>query len=152
MNIDYLRDHRPEIPKLAAWYISEWPPYYAAAGPGDAHADLMSRCNRNTLPVGLVAVEQHKVLATAALGLDVSTNLEPSIIGLLVGPQFRRQGLAAALIAACEDLAQKLGHRQIYVSTSVLGQTLQRHGWHPAGDVKFLNAEHGSIYRKLLQP
>ncbi len=152
MNIAYLSDHRPEIPKLAAWYIAEWPPYYGAAGPGDAHADLMSRCNRNTMPVGLVAVEQQQVRATATLGLDVSTNLEPSIIGLLVGPQFRRQGLAAALITACEDLAQALGHRHIHISTSILGRSLQRHGWHPAGDVEFLNDEHGSIYRKPLQP
>jgi GNAT superfamily N-acetyltransferase len=134
------------IPTLTDWYQSEWEPYYGKDGPGDARADLESRCNRDELPIGLVAIENNQVLGTAALDLDVTTDLKPSVVGLLVAPAYRRQGIATALLNAAEDLARQLGYSRLFVSTTVLGDLLNQLGWEAMGAVQFLNAEPGSVY------
>lgn len=146
MIIKHLIDQPNAISVLAAWYLAEWAAYYGNNGPGDARRDLESRLSREDLPVGLVAMEGEEVLATAALGLDPTTNLTPSIIGLLVRPEKRGQGIGTAVIKGCEDVARGLGYRRLHVSTSVLGGLLQRMGWRKTGETKFLNDETGSVF------
>ena len=146
MAIELISDHLEVIPTLTEWYQSEWEPFYGKDGPGDALADLESRCNRDELPIGFVAIEDNQVLGTAALDLDVTTNLTPSVVGLLVEPAYRRRGIATALLNAAEDLARHLGYRRLYVSTTVLGEWLNQLGWKAMGAVQFLNAEQGSVY------
>ena len=146
MIIEYLSDHPDTISELAGWYVSEWGPYYGDAGPGDARVDLEARLSQEALPIGIVAMEGAKVLATAALGFDVTTNLTPSIIGLLVGRDHRGMGIGTALIGSCVDVASNLGHPRLYVSTIILGDLLKSMGWQKMGETKFLNDEHGSVY------
>ncbi len=146
MKIEYLYDHPEVITELANWFVLQWEPYYGNSGPGNARTDLEARLSREALPVGLVAMEDKKVLATAALGLDVTTNLTPSIIGLLVGKDHRGRGIGTALLKSCIDVAHKLEHRRLYVSTSVLGSLLDRTGWQKMGEAKFLNNEFGSVF------
>ena len=150
MAIELISDHLEVIPTLTEWYQSEWEPYYGKNGPGNARADLESRCNRDELPIGLVAIEDNQVLGTAALDLDVTTNLTPSVVGLLVGPAYRRRGIATALLNTAEDLARQLGYRRLYVSTTILGDLLNQLGWEAMGAVQFLNAEQGSVYLRDL--
>ncbi len=150
MKIEMLADHQEFIPKLAEWYLCEWEPYYGQHGPGDARADLESRCNRDKLPVGLVVIDGDQVLGTAALDLDVTTNLTPSVVGLLVGSDVRNRGVATALIKATEELARELGRSRIHVSTTVLGDSLIKMGWEAMGEVEFLNAERGSVFVRNL--
>ena len=150
MKIELITDHLEVIPTLTDWYLAEWEPYYGDDGPGNPQADLESRCNRDELPIGLVALEGDEVLGTAALDLDVTTNLTPSVVGLLVGPAYRRRGIATALLKAIEETARELGYGRLYVSTSALGELLQRLGWEAMGEVQFLNAEPGSVYRRDL--
>lgn len=146
MQIDYLSDHPALIPVLADWYITEWEPYYGKDGPGNAEADLRGRCNRDQLPLGLVVVAGKFPTATASLGFDMATGMAPSVIGLLVAESHRGQGIAAVLIDACRTEASRLGHNQLFLSTSVLGPMLIRRGWHLAGSTKFLNREKGGVY------
>lgn len=86
------------------------------------------------------------MLATAALGLDATTNLAPSVIGLLVRPEHRGRGIGTALVQTCLDVARNLGLPCVYISTSVLGSMLERTGWHKMGEARFLNDERGSVY------
>ena len=146
MNIGLLADHTEAIATLAEWYLFEWEPYYGVHGPGDAWADLTSRCNREKIPIGLVAIEGDRVYGTIALDLDVTTNLTPSVVGLLVGHEYRKRGIAATLLKSAEDLARDFGYDQLYVSTTILSDLLERMGWRTMGEVEFLNAERGSIY------
>lgn len=150
MKIEMLSDHKDAIPLLTQWYQREWEPYYGEHGPGDARADLEARCNRNELPIAMVAIEDDRVLGTAALDLDATTNRTPSVVGLLVAQAYRRRGVATALLEAAEDLAQSLGYRRLYVSTVVLGDLLTHLGWEAMGTVQFLNAEQGSVYVREL--
>jgi GNAT superfamily N-acetyltransferase len=109
MNIALLADHTEVLPALAKWYRDEWKPYYGIDGPGDALADLRSRCNKNALPIGLVALEGDQVQGVAALDLDVATNLMPSVVGLLVAVEYRGQGVATQLLDSAKNLAARLG-------------------------------------------
>ena len=146
MIIAPLADHIDVLPTLADWYRKEWEPYYGIDGPGDALADLESRCNRDSLPVGLVALEGDLVKGVAALDLDEATNLTPSVVGLLVAAEYRGQGVAARLLESATNLADRLGYSRVYISTTTLGDHLLRTGWRFFGPVSFLNGEQGSIY------
>lgn len=150
MVIEPISDHRDVIPTLVEWYQCEWEPYYGKDGPGDARADLESRCNRECLPLGLVALEDNRALGTTALDLDVTTHLTPSVVGLLVAPPCRRQGVATALLRATEAIARRLGHRHLYVSTAVLDSLLGKLGWERVGEAEFLDDTKGSVYVRNL--
>ncbi len=146
MNIELLADNKTLLPTLAAWYRREWKPYYGAAGPGNARADLESRCNRDSIPIGIVAKENNQPLGVAALDFDAATDLTPSIVGLLVADEFRRRGVASGLLSSATRLAGDLGYDHVYISTTVLGDHLLRTGWRWIGAAKFLDGEPGSIY------
>ncbi len=146
MIIDFLTNHPDVISELANWYRAEWEPYYGTKGQGDARADLEARCCCDKLPIGLVAIEDHRVVATVAVGLDAATNLTPSIIGLLVKQNHRGRGIGTALIQSCTDVARQFGYERLYVSTSVLGNLLHQLGWQALGETKFLNDEQGSVF------
>lgn len=150
MNIELLAEHAESIPKLVDWYASEWEPYYGTDGPGDALADLRSRCNRGEIPIGLVAIEEGKILGTTALDVDAATDLVPSVVGLLVRPSQRRRGIALALLERAEALARELGYSRIFVSTAILGDLLVRMGWRSHGEVNFASGEIGTVYVKDL--
>ena len=146
MEIALLADHTKVIPILADWYVREWEPYYGANGPGDARTDLESRCNKNAIPIGLVALNDDEVQGVVALDLDVATSLTPSVVGLLVAGKYRGQRVATRLLESAKRLARRLGYTRVYISTTVLGEHLLRNGWRLHGDARFLNDEQGSIY------
>ena len=141
-----LADRTGVIDGLVEWYEREWGPYYGPQGPGDARADLESRCQRRRLPIGFVAFQDERILGTAALGHDPATGKTPSVVGLLVAPDHRRRGVASALIGFAESLARDLGHDELFLSTSVLGELVQRRGWRERGGVEFVTGERGSMY------
>lgn len=150
LKIALLTDHPDLIGTLADWYEQEWEPYFGGQGPADARTDLLSRCNRDRLPVGFVAIKNDRVVGTAAIDRDVTTGLSPSVVGLLVATEHRRRGVASALLEAAERLATELRYDELFISTSVLGELLQRKGWLENGDVKFLNEERGKVYVRNL--
>lgn len=151
MHIELLADHARFIEELVAGYESEWPGYYGEAGPGDARADLAARCNRDRLPIGLVAVDGDRLVGTAAIDRDAATGLAPSVVGLRVAPATRRQGVASALIESAERLACELGYDELFISTSVLHDALRRRGWRERGDAEFLNGERGKVLVRILE-
>lgn len=146
MTIELLANNTDLLPTLVRWYECEWGPYYGADGPGNAELDLASRCNRDTIPVGFVAKENNQLLGVTALDRDPTTNLTPSVVGLLVADEFRGRGVAAKLIKAATGYAANLGHDHVYISTAILGDHLLRNGWRRIGDTRFLDDEHGSVY------
>jgi GNAT superfamily N-acetyltransferase len=129
MDIALLADHIDALPALARWYRDEWEPYYGVEGPGDALADLQSRCNRDALPIGLVALEGDQVRGVAALDVDVATDLTPSVVGLLVAVEYRGQGVATQLLESAKSMGRRLGYGHVYISTTTLGEHLLKNGW-----------------------
>lgn len=136
VEMELLADHPEALPSLIEWFEREWAPYYGPDGPGDATADLLESCNREKLPIAMVAILDNEVVGTAALKAEsVSTHkhLTPWLAALLVSSEFRRRGVARCLIAAIEDKARDLGFQVIYVGTGEGSGTpesqLRERGW-----------------------
>ena len=136
LKVELLTDHPEVLPSIREWFEREWAPYYGPEGPGDAAKDLQESCNREKLPIALVAILGGEVIGTAALKTEsVSTHkhLTPWLAALLVSPEFRRRGVAERLIATIENKAQELGFHAIYVGTGEGSGTpessLRKRGW-----------------------
>ena len=146
MRIALLARHREAIPILVQWYQCQWGPFYGPEGKGDAKHDLESRCNRDSLPLGLIAFHGDMPVGTVALAQDLSTRLTPSVVGLFVVPAFRRQGIGVALINETARFAKRLNYNRLYLSTMVLDEFLLRNGWRKIDSVQFLDEQSGSVY------
>jgi len=152
VRIGYLVDHPEVLPGLERLFQSEWATYYGAAGPGNAHQDLVAYSNRSQLPVAVVALLGSEPCGVAALKADsLSTHkhLTPWIGGGMVVPQFRRHGIGARLVSALEDVARELGFTTLYSGTSTANSLLIREGWQFREAVQY-DGEAVSIYEKAL--
>jgi GNAT superfamily N-acetyltransferase len=136
LKIELLADYPEALPILKKLFESEWEPYYGIEGPGDAETDIKTSTNRTGLPIAVVAIVNGKVCGTAALKMEsITTNPDyfPWLAGLLVAPEYRRQGIGEQLIAKIEDLAKQLGYKEIYVGTGeksgISEITLHKRNW-----------------------
>ena len=130
-----LADAPSAIPTLTRWFIEEWAPWYGPDGQGHAGADLLACCNRDSLPLAVVALgDNDQVLGTAALkpqSLGSELGYEPWLAAVLVGQPFRRRGIGDMLVGTIETEARRLGHERIYVSTDSAVSLVTRRGWRP---------------------
>ncbi len=125
------------------WFVGEWEPYYCLQGAGDARSNIEIGCDRDALPIALVALEADgAVLGIAALKLDsVGSRIaqRPWLATFLVGPDCR--GLGAALIEVIEKVAQGLNLRAVYVSTDATERMIKLRGWQAVGAAQSLKGE-----------
>ncbi len=156
LKIELLDDHPDALPMLKDLFESEWEPYYGAEGPGDAETDLKNSANRTKLPIALVALVDGNVCGTAALKMESVTSYPdyfPWLAGLLVAPEYRRQGIGEQLIAKIEKLAKQLGYKEIFVGTgekSGMSEiTLDKRDWKFIDRSDYFVSE-ASIYKKKL--
>lgn len=126
------------IPTLIDWFVDEWEPYYGPSGPGDAGADLRDCCNRDVLPIAVLARDEGgTLLGTAALKADSAGSEQgvgPWLAAFVVAPDYRGKGVGTALVAAIETEAARLGFKAIYTSTDTAEGIFKRRGWQMFGD------------------
>lgn len=156
LKIELLADHPEALPTLKKLFESEWEPYYGVEGPGDAETDIKNSANRTELPVAVVAIVDGNVCGTAALKMESVTTFpdySPWLAGLLVTPEYRRQGIGEQLIASIEDLAKQLGYSEIFVGTGdksgMSEMTLDKRNWKFIGKSDYFISE-ASVYKKKL--
>lgn len=153
LRIALLADHPAALPALQQLFEHEWADYYGADGPGDAARDLQAFCNRDRLPLGVIALIDGAVAGVAALkaeSIDDHAHLSPWAAAALVAPTLRRQGIGAHLIRALEAHARRLGYPALYTGTATAASLMRRLGW------EFLEnaCQHGeevAIFRKWLR-
>lgn len=155
LRITHLVDVPDTIPTLVRWFIEEWEPYYGPTGPGDAERDLASCCNRDEIPMALVALDaDERVVGTAALkpqSLETHRHLSPWLAALLVARERRGKGIASILITAIEDEARRLGFDALYSDTASGSTLLRRRGWQELeADIQTLR-EPATLYRLELE-
>src|SRR6266480_1250653 len=108
VRISYLIHHPEYIPQLAQWLFEQWGPVLGEKNLEVRIKKLQAHMNRDELPIAWVAHANGQLLGTAALRvhhLEGREDLTPWLGGVFVGPQFRRQGIGAALCAAGENQA-----------------------------------------------
>src|SRR5690349_9406425 len=133
MRIALLADHPDCIPDLAQWFRAQWPDYYAGRTPADIERDFHRELNRATLPLRLVALDDHdRSTGTVVLrqyAINSSPHHSPGLGGLYVHPPHRRHGIATALVHAATQTAQQLGLETLYAATTTAANVFTRLGW-----------------------
>jgi N-acetylglutamate synthase-like GNAT family acetyltransferase len=137
MTIEYLADHLDALPPLAQWQHDEW----GHLRPGDTlekrEARLQRYCNRDRIPLSVVALDDGEVLGSASLILhDMETRMEltPWLAAVFVGEPYRQRGIGAELVRRIMTEAGKLDVRLLYLYTvhsekfyAALGWVLHEH-------------------------
>jgi len=131
--IIYLADARELVVPLAPLFIEEWEPYYGRQGPGDAESDLNDCCNRDQIPLALVAIDKDgEIMGTASLkarSIETHRHLSPWLAAMFVVERHRGHGVNAALVAAIEKNAVRLGYDRIYVGARGITSAMLKTGW-----------------------
>lgn len=129
---------RPALGRvLGRWFVDAWPCWYGPDGPGDPHADITAACQRDALPLCVIAMDADDTplgtatLKTDSLGSDLGVG--PWLAAWLVHPAHRRLGIGTALVRAIEAQAARLGFDAVYITTGLAGGMLRRRGWEPFG-------------------
>ncbi len=135
VRVDSLCDRLELIPELAHWFEAEWTPYYGPDGPGagTAEQDLRRCCNRDALPLALVALDDGGRLAgTAALKTD-SLDTHPQLGPWLAALVATSAEAEAALVQAIEVEARRLGFDTVYTGMDEESAVLRQRGWSVIG-------------------
>lgn len=127
---------RPDvIPELTRWFEAEWTPYYGPDGPGagTAERDIRDCCNRDALPLALVALEDgDRLVGTAALKAD-SLDTHPQLGPWLAALVAKSDETETALVQAIEAEARRLRFDAVYTGMDEGSAVLRRRGWSVIG-------------------
>src|SRR5258708_7805058 len=132
VRISYLSEHAEYIAELAQWLFEQWDSIAGEEAPEARIKKLKTHMNRDRLPIAWVAQANGQPLGTAALrvhDLEGREDLTPWLGGVFVGPEFRRQGIGAALCAAVEDKARSQAIQTLYLFTLDKQAWYSRLGW-----------------------
>jgi GNAT superfamily N-acetyltransferase len=133
VTISPLARHRHLVPRLASWFVEEWPEWYGPGGRGNAVEDLTDfASSESTLPVGFIALENSTpvgVMALKAESLPTHRHLSPWAAAGLVLPSHRGRGIGAQLLEALVFKAGALGYERMYCGTATAVSLLRRGGW-----------------------
>jgi GNAT superfamily N-acetyltransferase len=151
IKIEFLEDNRHLIPILEESYKNEWKEYYGSGGHGDALSDLNSFCNKDKLPIGLVALRTCKFIGTVALRQKSGSHhhLSPWVTSLFVIADERRKGIGTKLIKAVEVLSGNLGFSKIYSRSETATQFFTANQWIAIDRIKSTEL---IIFSKFLKP
>lgn len=127
-----LADYPELIPTLARWRWEEWG-QLTPERPLEAWiSGLSERCNRDRIPLTVIAFEGEEPVGQASLVYhDMTTrqDLSPWLAGVLVQPEFRRRGFASALVQAIEKHASGMGIDRLYLYTNSAQGLYEKLGW-----------------------
>ncbi|MBF0680963.1 MAG: GNAT family N-acetyltransferase [Devosia sp.] len=126
-----LIDRGDTVTPLVDLLEAVWPEWYNPRG-ASARADLAERMAREHMPLGIVAFVDGALAGTCALAAKsggLVTERGPWLGGLVVAPEFRGQGVGAALLARTLVEARRLGHERVYALTATAQALFVREGW-----------------------
>lgn len=134
MDIIDLRSAPEHLPTLARWHHEEW----GYLNPGETLADRIDKMRaylgEATIPTLLIAVENDKVLGSAALiaaDMDNKPELSPWLANVFVRNDQRGRGLGSALVKAIMALAASSQWPHLYLFTPDQEVFYSKLGWKP---------------------
>lgn len=139
-----LVDHGEVVSDLVELFETEWADWYNPRG-ASARADLSERMERNQLPLGIVAFVDGALAGTCALTVSSGGLIErsPGLGGLLVEPNFRRQGVGLALLERAKVEARRLGFARLHALTAGARELFVRGDWRLVENVEVGGVWHG---------
>lgn len=132
MKIEYLADHKDVIPTLARWTFEEWSYLWPERTLSDVERLISERCNKEHIPIALVAIDKGKVVGMIELktsDFKARQNLSPWLAGLYVDKLQRSKGVGTKLVHEIENLAARLGASRLYLFTDDAEKFYSKLGW-----------------------
>lgn len=151
IKIEFLEDNQYLFPAIEEWYENEWKEYYGPGGKGDAVSDITSFCNKDKLPICLVALKHGLFVGSVALREKSASHhhLSPWLTSLLVTPMERRKGIGTKLIEAAEILSSDLGFSKIYSRSATAIELFKKNHW---VSIDRIEKQELTIFCKNLKP
>ena len=121
MEIEYLADHLDFTPTLAKWHYDQWKDFVDGDSVERRQQQLRARARHRAVPTVFVAFEGAQLLASATLAehdMDTRLDLTPRMVDVFVAPEFRRRGIASALVRRIVHEAAELGVAELYLFTT----------------------------------
>jgi N-acetylglutamate synthase-like GNAT family acetyltransferase len=132
LRIDYLANHPDLVPVLAGWFLREW----GGRSPEDTlerfEERILSRMNRDKLPLTLVAFIEKEPVGTAALKIqEMKTHPQYQywLGSVYVKENCRRQGIGSALVKTVIEEAKAFGIEELYLYTRGMENFYTQLGW-----------------------
>jgi predicted N-acetyltransferase YhbS len=134
--VGLLADHAGLVPQVAGWLYHEW---WRELGdtPGAAEARLRQRLQRDRLPLALLALDGDEPVGTVSIVVDDHPLAPGSVCclaGLFVCPDWRRQGIGAALCQCALREARRLELPPLCLFTKDGEAFYRRLGWQKLSD------------------
>ncbi|HTV47190.1 MAG TPA: GNAT family N-acetyltransferase [Phycisphaerae bacterium] len=141
IQIDYLAKHKEFIPTLAQWHHQEWA-YLRPDDSIDKRIDRLREAARRhaAVPTVVIAFAGDKLFGSAMLvanDMDTRMELSPWLAGVFVAPQYRKQGIGAALVGRVITDAWSLGVDRLYLYTPNTQLFYSRLGWSVVERMKY---------------
>ncbi len=121
MEIAYLADHLDFAPTLAQWHYQQWNWLDENDSVARRLDSLIEAANRRRIPSVFVAIEDAELCGSATLAaydMDTRRDLTPWLADVFVSPDFRRRGIASALVRRVVDEARVLDVSELYLFTT----------------------------------
>lgn len=133
-DIKLLADCSYCLPELAElWFEHIGKTWVPGKTTQEAERTFREHLNRDTLPLTLVAIHQHKPIAMISLRQNdgIREDLTPWLGSLIVHPDYRRLGLGEMLVDMAKKKAKALGYKKAYlfVLDPTLTKWYERLGW-----------------------
>jgi GNAT superfamily N-acetyltransferase len=120
LQIDYLSNHEEFIPAVALWLKKQWGFLEPALTLDDTIAELKMRFRPGGIPNAVVALVDGNLAGTASLiedDMPQRPELSPWLASVYVHPDFRRRGIAEAMINRIIDETRAIGIQRLYLFT-----------------------------------
>jgi N-acetylglutamate synthase-like GNAT family acetyltransferase len=133
IEITYLADMPDAAPTLAAWSYRTWHHFFPDLSEADLLAEYKAGCQKNAVPLALVAVDAGVVCGTASLvaqdGLPDYAHLTPWLASVYVADAHRRRGIGAQLVTRIIHCAWLMNIPKLYLWTDAEAAWYTHMGW-----------------------
>lgn len=144
---------RPDlVEQVSAWGFAEWGHLNPGQTLEERTVRIRGKMNVDRAPIAFVALdEEDRIAGTASLIFD---DLEgdprnPWLASVFVPPEYRKKGIASALVRTVEDAARRLGYSRLYLFTSSAPTLYAGLGWR-ALEQRDYRGEHIQVMDKSL--
>jgi GNAT superfamily N-acetyltransferase len=118
--IEYINDHPEAISTIAKWHIGQWGHILPEFTLESYAGFLASHYRRGGIPSLLIALDDKKIIGTAALednDMDTHPELSPWIASVYTDEDYRKKGVATALFNRVVSEARLARANKLYLFT-----------------------------------
>ena len=153
MEFEYLIDRPQDVPKVIAWWRTEWGERMGNNVP-DLEGQLSESLSRTELPIHVVATIEGEAVGTAALKLQEAAELFPDkqywLGSVFVDENYRGGHIASQLSLKIVELAKQMALPHLYLQTVNLnGGLYAKLGWQAVQEFNYKEEQTLLMLKKL---